>query len=98
MKNKKLYRWAFKNGSGRIDDQIVCTRNGKTYIRNVPSVAYNKVPTEKQAACREKFKAARLFALSVINDPVLKESYRLKANGKCSAYSKAISEFLLIRV
>ncbi len=95
MKIKKSYRWALKNGSGKLDDQIVCTRSGKTFLRKAPATGYNKIPTPKQAACREKFKAARLFALSVINDPALKEIYKLKAGGKCSAYSKAVSEYLL---
>ncbi|MEP7165279.1 MAG: hypothetical protein ABI741_11330 [Ferruginibacter sp.] len=56
--------------------------------------SYNKTATEKQVPVREKFKAAHRFAQAVIADPLLKALYNKKANGKCTAYSKAVSEYM----
>jgi len=80
--------------SGKMFGMIVYQRFGKTFIRRAPG-SYNKVPTEKQAIVRARFIAAHAFASSVINDPVQKAIYEKKAKGLCTAYSKAVSEYML---
>lgn len=79
--------------SGKMHGMIFYNRFGKTFIRKA-SESYNKVPTEKQAAVRARFIEAHRFAQAVINDPVKKAIYEKKAKGKCTAYSKAVSEYL----
>ena len=80
--------------SGKRGDLIFYQRFGKTFIRKA-SGSYNKIPTEKQAIARANFIEAHHFAQSVINDPVQKAIYEKKANGLCTAYSKAVSEYLI---
>ena len=80
--------------SGKIEGCIYYQRFGKTFIRKA-SGSYNKVPTEKQAIVRARFTEAHQFAQSVINDPVKKTKYEKKAKGGRTAYSKAVSEYLL---
>ena len=83
--------------SGKIEGWIYYQRFGKTFIRKAPG-SYNKVATEKQAIVRARFTEAHHFAQSVINDPVKKAAYEKKAKGHCTAYSKAVSEYLLSEV
>ena len=78
---------------GKLGDVVYYQRNGKTFTRRAPG-SYNKIPTEKQAPLRERFKEAHRFAQMVIADPVLKALYNKKANRKCTAYSKAVSEYM----
>ena len=79
--------------SGKMDGMIFYQRFGKTFIRKAAG-SYNKVPTEKQAIVRARFIEAHHFAQAVIKDPVQKAIYEKKAKGRCTAYSKAVSEFL----
>ncbi len=88
-KNKSL----FEGASGRIGNLIFYQRYGRTFARIAPG-SYNKTPTEKQAVMRARFKEANLFAQFVIQDPELKALYEKKAAGRCSAYAKAVSEYL----
>lgn len=83
-----------EGSSGRADDRVYFQRYGNTYSRKAPAYSYNKVPTPKQAIMRELFKEAHRFAQSAINDPVQKKLYEDLAKGKCSAYSKAVSEYI----
>lgn len=92
MKLKDTH-WLSEGLSGKQGDLVAYQLYGKTYFRKAPG-SYNKVPTQKQAEVRERFKAAHQFAQSVINDPVLKAEYSKKAKNRCSAYIKAVSEFL----
>lgn len=94
MQHKKI-KWWEEGGSGKIGNKVYYQLNGKTFRRKAPGVPYNIVPTEKQAAARQRFTAAHQFALTVINDLVLKAMYEKKAEGKCTAYAKAVSLFLL---
>ena len=57
--------------------------------------SYNKTATVKQLPVRERFIAAHRFAQGIVVDPALKAIYDKKASGKCSAYSKAVSEYML---
>jgi len=82
-----------KGFSGKVGDIIIYNRFGKTYARKAPG-SYNKIPTEKQAAARERFIAAHEFAKSIIADPVLKSLYLLDLGNHTSVYSKAISDYL----
>jgi hypothetical protein len=54
----------------------------------------NNIPTEKQAAVREKFVAAHRFAQAVLSDPDLKARYEQNKENYSSAYFKAIAEFM----
>ena len=80
--------------SGKVGGWIYYQRFGKTFARKAPG-SYNKVPTEKQAIVRARFTEAHHFAQSVINDPVKKAEYEKKSRGRSTAYSKAVSEYLL---
>ena len=51
--------------------------------------------TEKQLPVRGRFIAAHRFTQGIVANPALKVIYDKKANGKCSAYSKAVSEYML---
>ena len=88
-----LEEWYEDGGSGRVGDLVYYNRWGRTYTRRRPG-GYDKTPTEKQAIAREHFITAHRFAQAVIADPVLKVLYLKKANGKCSAYSKAVSDYM----
>ena len=79
--------------SGKSNGFIYYQRFGKTFMRKAPG-SYNKIPTEKQAIVRANFIEAHQFAQSIINDPVKKAEYLKKARGRCTAYSKAVSEYL----
>lgn len=79
--------------SGKIDEYVFYNRFGKTYMRKAPG-SYNKVPTAKQAIVRARFIEAHHFAQAVINNPVKKAAYEKKARGRCTAYSKAVSEYM----
>lgn len=81
--------------SGNLFVMIFYNRFGKTYIRKAPG-SYNNIPTEKQAVQRALFIQAHLFEQSVISDPVKKAIYTKKANSRCTAYSKAVSEYMLL--
>ena len=92
MAKMKFYE---EGGTGKLGKKVYYKRFGKTWKRKyVPS--YNVIPTEKQAACRELFRAANEFAKGIISDPVLKALYTLKAKGRKTAYSVAISEYLFL--
>ena len=78
---------------GKVGDVVYFRLNGKTFMRKAVS-SYNKTATAKQAPVRERFKEAHRFAQAVIADPVLKALYTKKADGKCTAYSKAVSEYM----
>ena len=78
---------------GKLGDVVYFRLNGKTFMRKAAG-SYNKIPTEKQAGVRERFAAAHRFAQAVIADPALKALYNKKANGKCTAYAKAVSEYM----
>ncbi|MEO7523910.1 MAG: hypothetical protein ABIT58_07430 [Ferruginibacter sp.] len=82
-----------EGSSGKLGDIVLYQRYGQTFVRKPPR-AYDKTPTEKQRVNREKFVLAHRFGQFVIADPELKRVYEKKANGKCTAYSKAVSEFL----
>ncbi len=92
MKMKKE-RWLWEGGSGKLLGKVYYKRNGQTFARKAPG-SYNKIPTPKQAAARERFMAANQFAKTIIADPVLKAQYAARANRGGSAYSTAVSEFL----
>ncbi|MEO8769957.1 MAG: hypothetical protein ABI402_07725 [Ferruginibacter sp.] len=64
-------------------------------MRNTPCV-YQKIAFQKQAAARIRFAAAVLYARDIVSDPVLKELYGRVAASNCSAYSLAVSEYLLM--
>jgi hypothetical protein len=93
-KIKKKYRLLLEGASGKVGDMILCQFHGNTYARKAPG-SYNKIPTPKQAVIRQRFIEAHRFAQSVINDPLLKVLYEKKAAGRCSAYIKAVSEYLM---
>ena len=78
---------------GKMGDVVYFRLNGKTFMRKAAG-SYNKTTTAKQAPVRERFKEAHQFAQAVIADPGLKALYLQKANGKCSAYSKAVSDYM----
>lgn len=66
-------------------------RNGKTVICKMPK-PYEKPPTDKQLANRERFAKANNFAKSAIADPVKKQYYLAMAKPGQSAYNVAFRE------
>ena len=93
MKMKKE-RWLWEGGSGKLLGKVYYRLNGKTFARKAPG-SYNKIPTEKQAAARERFIAAHQFAKSVIADPALKALYEQTLGNYVNAYTKAVSEYMM---
>lgn len=51
----------------------------------------------KAAATTKNISEARQFALSILADPILKDLYTRMAGRRCTAYSLAMSEFLIMR-
>jgi hypothetical protein len=86
--------WFADGASGKIGKKVFYNRFGKTLVRKAPG-SYNMNATPKQAEARQRFTAAHQFAQSIIADPVFKALYTKKAAGKRTAYSQAVSEFLL---
>jgi hypothetical protein len=86
--------WLSPGLTGKMDGMVFYQVRGKTFIRKAPQTGYNKIPTEKQAANRELFIAAQLFAQSVVRDPALKAAYAKKGGGRHSAYIQALSDFM----
>ncbi|MEP7197978.1 MAG: hypothetical protein ABI851_15775 [Saprospiraceae bacterium] len=66
---------------------------GKTFLRRMPGRKPAKAA--KQPRSISCLKKADQFAKSVVADPVQKELYETKAAGQCSAYNKAVSEYML---
>ena len=66
---------------------------GKFYMRKAAG-SYSKKPgiEEDMPQC---LIAANEFAKKMIANPVTKMLYQQKAKGKCSAYAKAVSEYML---
>ena len=90
---KAQLQWYETTLYGKIADIVIYRRHGKTFARKAPG-SYNKVPTQKQAAARERFMAAQQFAKNIIADPALKALYVQNLGSHISAYSKAVSEYM----
>lgn len=86
-------KWYTQGGSGKLGNKVYYQLNGKTFVRKAAG-SYNKIPTPKQAAARERFAAAQQLAVQAMKDPLLKTKFEALAMGKCTAYAKAISVFL----
>ena len=86
--------WYAKGGYGKLDKKVYYRRYGKLLVRKAAG-SYNKIPTEKQEAMRIRFAAAHRFAQSIIADPVLKALYEQNLGSHSSAYTKAVSEYLM---
>ena len=73
---------------------IVYRRFGKTYLRKAQRTQPKKT-TKKHATIPKCLIAADKFAKAIIADPATKVLFEKMANGQCSAYAKAVSEFML---
>ncbi|MRG48258.1 hypothetical protein GFS24_24270 [Chitinophaga sp. SYP-B3965] len=81
-----------KGASGTFGKQFVFRqRNGKTVICKMPK-PYEKPPTDKQLANRERFSRANTYAKAAIADPVKKQYYLAMAKPGHSAYNVAFRE------
>ncbi|MEO6670761.1 MAG: hypothetical protein ABIN36_14865 [Ferruginibacter sp.] len=83
---------AFAGNTGDLNNFNPYDNNS---MRNTPCV-YQKIATQKQAASRLRMASAVLYARNIVADPQLKELYGRMAANQCSAYSLAVSEYLLM--
>ncbi len=74
--------------SGKVGDKIYVIRDGKNYVRSLPTKT-SKSPTEKQLAHRAKFGLVTQFLLPIA--PLLNESYK-KVNKKRSGFQMAVRQ------
>lgn len=51
----------------------------------------------KAGADRQAITEAQQFALSILADPILKDLYTKMAGKRCTAYSLAMTEYLLMK-
>ena len=80
--------------SGTLGDKVYYERRGATHVRQRPRYTYNDHPGPKQATTHDNFRAANLFAKSVVANPMLKALYAAKAKPGSNAYLTAVSEYL----
>jgi hypothetical protein len=53
--------------------------------------------SNKSEGKKQLYTEAQQFALSILSDPILKDLYTKMAGNRCSAYSLAVSEYLLMK-
>jgi hypothetical protein len=82
-----------KGYSGKFGEDLVlrCVRG--VSLMTKPPDRSKTVPTPAQEKQKEEFCAASAYAVGKILDPALKEAYLKAANGKCSAYNMAMSDY-----
>jgi hypothetical protein len=83
----------FQGFSGKLGNQVVFRRRGNKTILSAYPHKTDKKPTEKQLAVQRKFRAASAYAKKVMNDPVLCELYKSRANNGKSVYNIIIADF-----
>jgi hypothetical protein len=80
---------------GMVGKQMVFSqRAGKTFMGKRPAPSRNAVLPQSQAI-RDKFKLATLYAKKQILDPVIKAAYQAAAGPRASAYTKAVTDYLV---
>lgn len=81
-----------KLGHGKIDPGFILkTRNGKVFISKYPDMG-NVIPSELQLKSNSRFAAAIKYAKDIINDPVKKATYKVRAG--TTVYHAAIKDYL----
>jgi hypothetical protein len=84
----------FRNQHGRFDKWIYRVVRGHTIRSRYPDYSRMKW-SDKQAACRVRFKDATDYAKKVLANPELKAKYQQKVKGPQNAWNLAISDFML---
>ncbi len=85
------YQAGFSGSSGY---EVFYNRKGQTFVRK-NSNRFKNIPTQQQWIMRKRFADAVVFAKNVIADPALKALYNQMAGKRCSAYSMAVSEYMV---
>jgi hypothetical protein len=82
-----------KGYSGKFGEDLVlrCVRG--VSLMTKPPVKSKNPPTPAQEKQKEAFCAASAYAVDKLNDPLMKDAYLKAANGKCSAYNMAMSDY-----
>jgi hypothetical protein len=81
------------NARGMFAKQVVFKeRAGKVYLSGPPKKRKNRKPTAPQAVIQDRFKAAVDFAKMVMDEPVLKASYKKVALPGQTAYNIAFKD------
>ena len=79
--------------SGKFgEDYVLRRKNGKSLMTKIPDRSKTEL-TPAQKAVVNRFKLASEFAAERMRDPVMKEEYRLAANGASSAYVMAMRDY-----
>lgn len=83
-----------KDYSGKFGDQYVLRRkNGKSLMTKLPEKRTGE-PTEGQKAVTNRFLAAAEFSKRILRNPEIRAEYVARSNGKRSAYTMAMADFL----
>ncbi|MCA0448123.1 MAG: hypothetical protein LCH54_18035 [Bacteroidetes bacterium] len=80
--------------SGMLGDMIVFRQVGDRTIVGSRPTTKNRVPTAKQAAHKERFQQAVIYAKSALAMPDLKVDYEEQAGNGITAYNIAVADFL----
>jgi hypothetical protein len=80
--------------SGKLGNQVVFRIRGSNTLMAVAPGRRTKPPTDAQLEQQQRFREAVICATSVMNDPVLKEDYKVAAKGDESAFISAVADFL----
>jgi hypothetical protein len=82
-----------KDSSGKIGDVVFRRRNGKTFICRRPNTSRAKRSSPAQQSVVSRFKAAVLFARTILKNPVIRKLYKAKAKPGQSAYNRAVADY-----
>jgi hypothetical protein len=84
---------------GSIGKQVVYrNKAGKTVVSKSPKLRPGSIPTPDQAAVRDKFKIALIYAQAAMLDVAVKAAYKAVAKGGQSAFNVAFKDAYLAPV
>jgi len=79
--------------SGKLGPFVVRQYRTGTVLAVCPRKS-NVKPTERQKEARQRFKAAAVYAKSVLNDPEKKEALRSRVKKNSNLFTAAVAEYL----
>jgi hypothetical protein len=82
-----------KGYSGKFGNDLVLRCVKGVSLMTKPPDRSKTIPTPAQEMQKDVFRAASAYAVDKLNDPLLKEAYLKAANGTCSAYNMAMSDY-----
>lgn len=81
-----------KGLSGKLGDVVFSQSDGETFASRKRGQSSSITPN--QVAARENFQRASIFAQGILKDPLMAALYKGKAQGRRSAYTLALADYL----